>query len=301
MAALHPSIRTLLLLHAHAVVPAAADTFTTVLLPEEDVEGWQDEEQQGTDGSSSTAQPAARLGSSSGRVAGGSGAVGEVQGGGEEEEEVVPLSAQVQARLEGLTLQLDAFDPAAAGLGAGAGEEGGEEGGAATRTRLALRLHTLEVRDSFQPRKGGGGASAAAAAATGWAELRRTLGYHASPHRARGAGAAMVQLAVEGVAAGPGAGGWLLVRAAWPCARAALLAGAGVVRALPQLDPIPESPLACLAHSPHTSSTPASPPPPTRARVPGGGAAAAAAGAPGPGSPRLPGALLRAATASGGI
>ena len=238
MAALHPSIRTLLLLHAHAAVPAAADTFATVLLPEEDVEGWQDEQQRGTGGSSSTAQPAARRGSSSGRLAGGGGAVGEVQGGGEEEEEVVPLSAQVQARLEGLTLQLDTFDPAAAGLGAGAGEEGG----AATRTRLALRLHTLEVRDSFQPRKGGGGASAAAAAATGWAELRRTLGYHASPHRARGAGAAMVQLAVEGVAAGPGAGGWLLARAARPCARAALLAGAGVVGALPELGPTP----ACL-------------------------------------------------------
>lgn len=161
---------------------AAADTFATVLLPEEGMEGWGQE--QGAD------LPSTRLAS------------GSQAGEGEEEEEVVvPLSAQVQARLEGLTLQLDTFAPGARD----AGEEG-EEGGAVTRSRLALRLHTLEVRDSFQPRKGGGGASAAAAAATGWADLRRTLGYHASPHRARGAGAAMVQLAVEGVAAEPGAG-----------------------------------------------------------------------------------------------
>ena len=125
----------------------------------------------------------------------------------EEEEEVVPLSAQVQARLEGLCLQLDTF-AAEAGHGDGQGD------GCATLTRCALLLRNLEVRDSFQPRKGGGGgssaaaaaAAASAAAATGWADLRRMLGYHASLHRVRAPNAAMVQLLAEGIRAEASAG-----------------------------------------------------------------------------------------------
>lgn len=137
-----------------------------------------------------------------------------------EEEELVPLSAQVQARLEGLCLQLDSFnEDSATGDGcSGSGSGGGAaDASCPTRTRVALAVRHLEVRDSFQPRQGtGGGAgggnapaaavAAAGAAATGWADLRRMLGYHASLHRARGPKAAMVQVVAEGVCAQPGAG-----------------------------------------------------------------------------------------------
>lgn len=128
-----------------------------------------------------------------------------------EEEELVPLSAQVQACLEGLCLQLDSF-----------GEEGASggcttEAGCPTRKRCAVVVRHLEVRDSFQPRQGSGGGSgrstpaaavaAAGAAATGWADLRRMLGYHASLHRARAPKAAMLQLVAEGICAVPQAAG----------------------------------------------------------------------------------------------
>jgi len=129
-----------------------------------------------------------------------------------EEEELVPLSAQVQARLEGLCLQLDSF------ADAGSSSGGSPESGCPTLKRCALAVRHLEVRDSFQPRQGGGGGAAgssvpaaavaaAGAAATGWADLRRLLGYHASLHRARAPKAAMLQLVAEGVCAEPGAAG----------------------------------------------------------------------------------------------
>lgn len=174
------------------------DTFTTVLLPEDAPSSGSEEDE------AAPGQPRSASRGQERRHAGHAGAAAAAREPAEEEE-LVPLSAQVQARLEGLCLQLDAF--AAEGPGAG-------EGGCATRARCALALRHLEVRDSFQPRPGGaaggsGGSAAAAAAAsaaaTGWADLRRTLGYHASLHRARGPKAAMVQAVAEGVAE-PGAG-----------------------------------------------------------------------------------------------
>ena len=135
-----------------------------------------------------------------------------------DEEEVVPVSAQVQARLEGITLQLDTFAPAsppageqvqqgsgaASDLGASAASDASP--GSSLRLRCALQVRNLEVRDSFQRNLQAGSAAAADAAATGWSDLRRMLGYHASVHRVRDAKACMVQLVVEGIQAEPGSG-----------------------------------------------------------------------------------------------
>ena len=203
-------------LHTHACLARGADTFTTVLLPEDAPSSGSEEDeaapgQPGSGGLGPGRRQASQARAAAGREP-------------SEEEELVPLSAQVQARLEGLSLQLDTF--AADGPGAG-------EGGCHTRTRWAVALRHLEVRDSFQPRPGGGGggsggsaaaAAAASAAATGWADLRRMLGYHASLHRARGPKAAMVQAVAEGVAepgAGECRGGALCCDACMPGGRAA--------------------------------------------------------------------------------
>ena len=107
----------------------------------------------------------------------------------DDEEELVPVSAQVQARLEGVGLQLDSFVA---------------QQGCGTQMRCALRVRHFEVRDSFQLRQGGG--TGAGAAATGWSDLRRMLGYHASVHRMRSAKACMLQVAVEGISSELGAG-----------------------------------------------------------------------------------------------
>lgn len=180
---------------------SCADTFTTVLLPEEDGTG----EEQEAGLAPSPLQRARQPDSCS---AGG-------RRGGEEEEVVVPLSAQVQARLEGVCVQVDTFAAAADNaVGQAAIAEGGSTTATAAastlRSRVALVVRALEVRDSFQPRKGGGAGSAAAAAAvaTGWAGLRRMLGYHASVHRVRHPKACQVQLVVEAIQAEPGAGDW---------------------------------------------------------------------------------------------
>lgn len=134
-----------------------------------------------------------------GTAAGREGAGGQDEGEGEEE--MVPVSAQVQARLEGLCLQLDTFDCSSSSSSPG---EQQEQEGVGTQTRVALVVRHLEVRDSFQLRQGGG--AAPGAAATGWSDLRRMLGYHASVHRMRGAKACMLQVAVEGIRSELGAG-----------------------------------------------------------------------------------------------
>ena len=100
----------------------------------------------------------------------------------QEEAEMVPLSAVVQARLDGVCLQLDSF----------ACDAGNVE------WRGALVVRTFEVRDSFQVGQ--------QASVAGWSELRRMLGFHASPHRVRTPGDGMVQCIVEGIRAEPGAG-----------------------------------------------------------------------------------------------
>ena len=146
-------------------IPRAADTFATVLLPEDAGE-----------------ESLLELPGSLQQRSSGSGARAAAGQAAADEEELVPVSAQVQARLEGVCLQLDSF----------AAHEGGS-----TQMRCALLVRHLEVRDSFQLRQGGG--SGAGAAATGWSDLRRMLGYHASVHRMRGAKACMLQVAVEGI------------------------------------------------------------------------------------------------------
>lgn len=181
-----------------------ADTFTTVLLPEED----------GICEKLELAHAPHRPGRHSSCNRAGSRAGGPQ--GGEDEEVVVPLSAQVQARLEGVCLQIDSFSAAGGGRKAAAEGQATEAAGGGTaaaavstlHSRLALLVRTLEVRDSFQPRKGGGAgsAAAAAAAATGWAGLRRMLGYHASVHRVRHPKASQVQLVVETILGEPCAG-----------------------------------------------------------------------------------------------
>jgi hypothetical protein len=185
-----------------AITLTLADTFATVLLPEEDEAGWEEGQ----------AGEAALAGSRSGS-SGGAG----LASGGAAEEELVALSAQVQARLEGVTLQLDTWadqgrqqrqqDPQQAQQA----QQAQQPGAAAPGLRLALAVRGLEVRDSFQARQGASGLDAAGAApAAGWAGLRRMLGYHASVRRVRGPSACVVQVVVEGVQAEPGAGkrGW---------------------------------------------------------------------------------------------
>ena len=110
----------------------------------------------------------------------------------QEEAEMVPLSAVVQARLDGACLQLDSFDCDAGDL----------------EWRGALVVRTFEVCDSFQvgPQASAGGSQSFA----GWSELRRMLGFHASTHRVRAPGDGMVQCIVEGIRAEPGAGPILL-------------------------------------------------------------------------------------------
>lgn len=186
------------------LVTPLADTFTTVLLPEE-------EEDSGAELEFGLALSPHRPD----RQSGSSGAPSRPAGlqGGEEEEVVVPLSAQVQARLEGVCVQLDTFQAAAkdaARHATGAADSNAAAAASTLHSRLALLIRTLEVRDSFQPRKGGGAgsAAAAAAAATGWAGLRRMLGYHASVHRVRHPRSSQVQLVVEAIQAEPGTGKW---------------------------------------------------------------------------------------------
>ncbi len=186
------------------LVTPLADTFTTVLLPEE-------EEDSGAELEFGLALSPRRPD----RQSGSSGAPSRPAGlqGGEDEEVVVPLSAQVQARLEGVCVQLDTFQAAAedaARHATGAADSNAAAAASTLHSRLALLIRTLEVRDSFQPRKGGGAgsAAAAAAAATGWAGLRRMLGYHASVHRVRHPRSSQVQLVVEAIQAEPGTGKW---------------------------------------------------------------------------------------------
>lgn len=170
-----------------------ADTFATVLLPE-------DERDDDLERLGSTSSGSGQLEHHHDSMAAPRAAPGGGDGGGEEE--VVPLSAQVQARLEGVCLQLDSF--------AEQQETGEQEGGGndapVPSLHCALVVRNLEVRDSFQPRQGGTASSATAAAATGWSELRRMLGYHASVHRVRGGKTCMVQFVVEAIRAEPGAG-----------------------------------------------------------------------------------------------
>ncbi|KAL4447967.1 hypothetical protein ABPG75_005186 [Micractinium tetrahymenae] len=206
----HPAPLRRLSLQDVSITVTLADTFTTVLLPEE--EGSSDELE------FELAQSPRWRGQRGGNSSTGFRAAAQ-RGGEDEEEVVVPLSAQVQARLEGVCLQLDTFSAAEASQDAAmhevtwqaTGEQCGSCAAAAAasalHSRWALLVRTLEVRDSFQPRKGGGesGAAAAAAAATGWAGLRRMLGYHASVHRVRPPKASQVQLVVEAVQAEPGA------------------------------------------------------------------------------------------------
>lgn len=142
----------------------------------------------------------------------------------------MPLSAQVQARLEGVCLQLDTFATVegeaedveaqaerqrqavgTTGLAtpaATSNRSASSNSGSALHMRCALLVRNIEVRDSFQPRRGGGAgsAAAAAAAATGWAGLRRMLGYHAQVHRVRVPKSSMAQLVVEAVRSEPGPG-----------------------------------------------------------------------------------------------
>ena len=132
---------------------ALADTFTTVLLPEElDAEF---------------------------------GSGGEVQP--EAEAEAVPMAGLVQGKVERLCVQVDHFacdsDVAA---------------------RLAVSIHSFEVRDSFQ--HGGSGGTA------GGTALQRLLGYHASVRTPRDPQACMLAAVVEVVRGGPDAGAEWRVR-----------------------------------------------------------------------------------------
>lgn len=169
-----------LILHANVAACWHADTFATVLLPDE---GSDDDWEVSEEGVQPCPDPWCRRSQSQGLSP--SAAAAKVVPCGEEE--VVPLSALVQARLGGVCLQLDSF-----------ADQQEESSVPAPRVRYALVVRMLEVRDSFQPRQGSGTASAATAAATGWSELRRMLGYHASMQHIRRPRSCMLQLVVEG-------------------------------------------------------------------------------------------------------